>query len=834
MYLSFSLNMLYAQLPAGFTNELVTDLTGNGHTAILGSTTAAQTTDPIITNSNLSIENDSVDTPTCTDGIQNGDETGIDCGGSNCVPCAIICDRAIQFDGLDDLLTFSNNVTLSDDFTIEFWANLDPGISNRDQPMGNGTSQNINFYVSKARIYDGGDYIVANFVTLPNEWHHYTFVRDGNILKVLIDGVLDQTATTNWTADFTVSKLGTTFTFTGFTGFLEGRLDEIRLWNIARSDADISTFYNKSIEPSTNGLEAYWSFNETDGTQEITDLTNNGYIANLGTSSTTEATDPVIIDSNLAIENDCNIIYTYNNGWSPSDPNGISKLSNTIISENGNATINTNTNCNDIIVNPGASITINSDITLVTSLGMTLESSSTTYSSLILNGTIIGPIAYKRFVNSNSLGNDLISPPLVGETWTDFLNSGTNAADLLDNTAGIYAFGPFDKEVDWYVNYTSTTTADLVSGTGYRAATDIGTTLTFTGSVPTGPVYTSIIVQTEADTYPDWNLIGNPYPSYLNIAAFLNGAVGDNQTNWSILANTSGIYGYDGTASDGWDIITLANADNRLMTPGQGFLVAANDAFVDYDITFHPSMRAIGTDDDFIVGRDANALTFLKLNASTSAKDYTTQFYFNDNASQGLDPGYDGKILGSAPNFALYSHLVQDDNGLPMALQALNPLDLTNVVIPLGVNAVQGAQLTFSISDTTLPSSILVYLDDTVFNTSTLLNSGDYTLTPNVPLNGIGRFYLRVSNSTLSSPQNTLDAISINTNNADKTIIIIGELLEATRAHVYDIQGRLLTRIALQTNLTSQNIDASSLTTGIYIVELQSATGTRTKKVVIR
>jgi hypothetical protein len=270
------------------------------------------------------------------------------------------------------------------------------------------------------------------------------------------------------------------------------------------------------------------------------------------------------------------------------------------------------------------------------------------------------------------------------------------------------------------------------------------------------------------------------------------------------------------------------------MTPGQGFLVAANDAFVDYDITFHPSMRAIGTDDDFIVGRDANALTFLKLNASTSAKDYTTQFYFNDNASQGLDPGYDGKILGSAPNFALYSHLVQDDNGLPMALQALNPLDLTNVVIPLGVNAVQGAQLTFSISDTTLPSSILVYLDDTVFNTSTLLNSGDYTLTPNVPLNGIGRFYLRVSNSTLSSPQNTLDAISINTNNADKTIIIIGELLEATRAHVYDIQGRLLTRIALQTNLTSQNIDASSLTTGIYIVELQSATGTRTKKVVIR
>ena len=30
---------------------------------------------------------DCPDCPTCDDGIQNGDETGIDCGGSNCIPC---------------------------------------------------------------------------------------------------------------------------------------------------------------------------------------------------------------------------------------------------------------------------------------------------------------------------------------------------------------------------------------------------------------------------------------------------------------------------------------------------------------------------------------------------------------------------------------------------------------------------------------------------------------------------------------------------------------------------------------------------------------------------
>ena len=30
-------------------------------------------------------------TPTCTDGVQNGDETGVDCGGSSCAPCSTSC-----------------------------------------------------------------------------------------------------------------------------------------------------------------------------------------------------------------------------------------------------------------------------------------------------------------------------------------------------------------------------------------------------------------------------------------------------------------------------------------------------------------------------------------------------------------------------------------------------------------------------------------------------------------------------------------------------------------------------------------------------------------------
>jgi hypothetical protein len=357
--------------------------------------------------------------------------------------------------------------------------------------------------------------------------------------------------------------------------------------------------------------------------------------------------------------------YTYNGGWSTDgDPSGVSSADDKIIIEAGDATISSNTNISKVTVKPGASLTIDVSAELTVTNKMTLESSSNSYSSLLLDGTIAGTgtIAYKRFVNSNTLGNDLISPPLTGETWSNFLNNScSNATDLLDDGQTIpktYAFAPFDKTADWYVNYTDAVNPNLESGMGYRAATDVGTTLTFTGTVPTGQVTVPITIETVAPTYPEWNLIGNPYPSYVDIAAFFNYDAGPGK-NIDLLRDLSGIYGYDGTASNGWDVITLANVGTRLMTPGQGFLVPAKTASA--TITFDPSMRATGTDDDFIAGRDANTLTFLHLNASTATEDYSTQFYFNDNASQGLDVGYDAAVFGAVPAFSIYSLLVQDN-----------------------------------------------------------------------------------------------------------------------------------------------------------------------------
>ena len=527
--------------------------------------------------------------------------------------------------------------------------------------------------------------------------------------------------------------------------------------------------------------------------------------------------------------------YTYNNGWLPNDPNNGSNSNGEITVEAGEAVISKHTISNTITVNPGAALTINTGITLRAN-ETTLNSTSQLYSSLIADGTVEGTVKYKRFVNSNSGGNDLIASPLVGQTWTDFLLADTNATDLLNdgnNNPRTFLFGHFDKATAWYVNYTDETSLTLDSGKGYRAATVGGTTLTFTGTALTTPVTVDII--NSGASYPDWNLIGNPYPSYISIADFLNYQTASTVKNIDILENISGIYGYDGSASSGWDVITLANASDRLIAPGQGFFVAADIDYVDdYNITFDTSMRSIGPGDDFIAGRNTNVLTFLKLNAATSNNNYKTEFYFNENASLGLDPGYDGKILGNvAPNFALYSNLVEGNSELPIALQALNPSDLTNTIIPLGVNSNQGEQISFSISESSLPSNINVYLEDNVANTVTLLNASDYILTPSTDLSGTGRFYLRVSSSVLSVTNSALDNLQIYTTTNPKSLIVKGELNTATTVSLYDIQGRLVFKKPINYLNTINTIDISMIGSGVYFAKVSNDNQSKTQKILI-
>ena len=525
-------------------------------------------------------------------------------------------------------------------------------------------------------------------------------------------------------------------------------------------------------------------------------------------------------------------IYIFNNAWSPSDPSGIATTGDDIIIAIGDATISATTTSNSMTINPGAGLIVDAGMTLSTINGLTLQSSSTNYSSLILDGTVTGTMDYERHVNINGSGstgsNDLISAPLTGQAFNTFAAANTNIL----NNGTLYLFGPFEKITGTYVTWANTETATLDAGVGYRAATSDNGSLTFTGAANKGAVTNDII--NSGSNNEEWNLVGNPYPSYLNVQDFLNHDVGG-VTNIQLFdAGSAAIYGYDGNAQNGWTIYNLANTSaSTLIAPGQGFFVSADATNAPlYDLEFTSAMRSTGSGDDFISGRNAE-LIYLKLSASTDSNTFVTDFYFNDNASLGLDVGYDAELWGNTtPNFAIYSHLVEDNTGKAITLQSINNTDISDISIPLGVHANQGEQLTFSIAEMTLPDTVSVYLEDVVTKTITLLNTSDYVISPTTTLSGTGRFFLRTSEGALST--NNLETLNIFALHSSKELIVSGELQDATTLELYDIQGRKVLSTTLDSSLLENRINTASISTGVYVTKVFSNNQTKTKKVIIK
>ena len=455
-----------------------------------------------------------------------------------------------------------------------------------------------------------------------------------------------------------------------------------------------------------------------------------------------------------------------------------------------------------------------------------MESTSTSYSSLLGDGTVSGTVQYERFTNSNALGNDLVSAPLGGQTWQDFIGDFPNFFDLLDDggTPTTYAYGPFDKTTGQFVNYDENTLTPLTSGVGYRAATTGGDNLVYTGTPVTASF--GVGVENGGPIRQEWNLVGNPFASYMDAASFLgtNGGVFD--------PGTFGIWGYDGSASNGWTLVNLANvAGNPLVAPGQGFFVSC--AAPANTINFDASWRSAGASDDYILGRNAQ-LVYMVLNIASGSESFHTDFYFNTEATEGFDLGYDAHVFEEITDFGIYSHLVADNNGDSIYLQALNPASLSDVTIPLGVHASQGQQITFSISETTLPASVNVYLVDVVANTTTLLNAGDYVITPDSDLSGTGRFFLNYTEDSLSTIDNSLEGLNIFALNSSKEIVVKGQLLDATILDIYDIQGRKVLTTDLDINLIDNRLDVSNLTTGVYMVTVENNSQNITKKVILK
>ncbi len=211
-----------------------------------------------------------------SEAINNGTSVGAPsddiCGASWNNPSApnigssaetIIIENALDFDGVDDVVTTGANlIPDAGDFTVEVWARYNGASNEYREILSQGGG---NFYLGHSNtgtIRAGDSWGGGNTgVTYPDdgEWHHFAVVKSSLTTKLYVDGVeqadLGSPISNTTNADFRIGSQ-----FTG-SEIWNGQIDEVRVWNVARTQAEISNNLGKTIHSAT-GLVASYDFNE--------------------------------------------------------------------------------------------------------------------------------------------------------------------------------------------------------------------------------------------------------------------------------------------------------------------------------------------------------------------------------------------------------------------------------------------------------------------------------------------------------------------------------------------------------------------------------------------
>ena len=391
----------------------------------------------------------------------------------------------------------------------------------------------------------------------------------------------------------------------------------------------------------------------------------------------------------------------------------------------------------NVTVNSGRSITIQSTSSLTvggnftnTAGTVTLHSDSDEFSSLMVSGAASGDITYNRYVNIVGAGEwDLVGAPVSGMAFSSLITD----ANIATNGSGVYAVGAYDNTLDTWTNATNATTGDLALGQGYQMATTSGGTLSFTGAIANGDQSVIINNNNAANSGSGrrWNLIANPFASYLHGNSNADG------TNNFLTANTAAIddnfeaiYGWkaDGT---GYEIYNNTSAATYI-APGQGFFVAAAGSGADQTINFTQAMQTVTGADDFVAARSSASYELVLDMHGDAVKVSDTKFYFKEGLTLGLDPGYDAGAFNQSSG--LSSRLVEQDNGIGMGINAMPTDAMSNVIVPLAINQEANIALEIQIANSTIPEDINVYIEDTVENTFTLLTNESFELLQHKPL----------------------------------------------------------------------------------------------------
>ena len=500
----------------------------------------------------------------------------------------------------------------------------------------------------------------------------------------------------------------------------------------------------------------------------------------------------------------------------------------------GTQTIDANLTIPNLTINASASLSVAADKHLTVTGSMTNNGTLNLLSTSAGTATILTPASISGSGTATvqqylpTVRNWYVSSPVTGAT------TPANYTVFQYNEPGDNVDLSVTNSTNYWKGLAQGTT--FSSGRGYIVLPASGpATFTFSGTLNTGTVTTGTLTRTTNASKLGFNLVGNPYPAFLNLATL-------DTTNvlgsfWLRSKNaTDTAYDFDTyNLKSGLGISKSGKAISSYIPPMQSFWVRVKQGQGPASLSFSNAMcDHINTPDNLFRAPSAsNAVQqVLNLRISNGLNTDETILAFNPNASNGND-AYD------TPKMAINSMSIPEIYTVidteQYAINGMNSIPF-DTEIPLGFTTGQAGS-NFSIKASQISnfdSTVKIYLKDynNLSNTPIELTAETaYTFSSDVTANNSSRFALIFKSASVATvingTENKNSWLSISGSN--QIIVNATPNVESSVA-IYNTVGQKLFSKTL--NSTSTNL-RTTLQSGVYLVTLTTAGRSVTKKVII-
>ena len=378
----------------------------------------------------------------------------------------------------------------------------------------------------------------------------------------------------------------------------------------------------------------------------------------------------------------------------------------------------------------------------------------------------------------------------------------------------------------------------------------------FEGAFNTGDVpYTVVADNSAGDAFENQNLIGNPYPSAIDIKAFMlenNGILEGTFYFWTHDSPVSGANpgpdafnftnnDYAVATSDGLVFNSISNGTDNTTPPefiatGQGFLVNVSTAGT---LHFKNNMRVTGPNNDFKNANSDNEINIDRLwlnltNEEGIFRQILVGFY--DGATDFYDKGLDGQRMENGDDNDFFSIVSGDPRRF--AIQTQSAFDIEKTV-PLGIEIIESGIYRIGIDhlEGVFETGQQIYLQDKTEGVIHNLSQTDYVFKIETTAGLTDRFVLVFTNNSMGLAELSLNSISCypNPSNGIFNFSWSEDTNPPIAYKVTDTAGRLVvvkTKISNET--ANLNLDLSTYSKGIYFITFTTQKGKLTKKLVLK